>query len=232
MRTRALVHPLGGGLVLDDLAHLVALHDGAGREREVLAHLERVALDHRGHAAVVAQVADEVADAAHQAHATGVERALDRGRVGGEVVGGRERAREDRGGEAGLLSAAGVLCALAQFVDEVAHGLRGGQVAALDPREDRVARPGRVGEAPVALGRADLRTAEGDAHELAAELGRLPGDRARGARMRRPGRRSSRRATERRPPRRPLATRRARSRPAPLCSPRDSSRTPHACQLT
>ncbi len=175
---RALVHLLGGGLVLHDLAHLVALHHGAGREREVLAHLERVALDHRGHAAVVAQVADEVADAAHEAHATGVERALDRGRVGGEVVGGRQRAVEDRGGEAGLLSAAAVLCALAQLVDEVAHGLRGGKVAALDPREDGVARPGRVGEAPVVLGGADLRTAEGDAHELTAELGRLPGDRA------------------------------------------------------
>ena len=149
-----------------------------GVMREVLADLERVALDLRRHAAVVAQVADEVADAAHQAHAAGLERALERGRVGGEVVGGRQRAVEDRGGEAGPLGAAGVLCALAQFVDEVAHGLRGGQIAALDPREDRVARPGRVGEAPVALGWADLRTAEGDAHELAAELGRLPGDRA------------------------------------------------------
>ena len=65
---------------------------------------------------------------------------------------------------------------VAQLADDVADGLCGGEVAALDPGEDRVARPGRVGEAPVALARLDLGAAQRDAHELAAQLRGLAGD--------------------------------------------------------
>ena len=95
----------------------------------------------------------------------------------GEVVRRGERADEDVRREPGLLGAAGVVRPLGVVLDHLGERARGGQVAALDPVEERVARPRRIAEAPVPLGGGDLRAADGDAHELAAQPHRLAGHR-------------------------------------------------------
>ena len=52
---------VGGRRVLDQLGDVVPVDDGPGRHRQVLADHERVGVDHRWEATVVAQVVEQVA---------------------------------------------------------------------------------------------------------------------------------------------------------------------------
>ena len=108
-------------------------------------------VDRRGHAAVVAHVVEQVARAAHQARAAGLEDALERRRVAGRVLVGasaevrsaaRNRARSGRASRGRSPTAA---------VD-----LPPSEVELHQPPVGRVVGPGRVLEAPVAARGGDL----------------------------------------------------------------------------
>ncbi|MNQ83859.1 hypothetical protein D3C85_989610 [compost metagenome] len=76
-------------LVLDQLEQLVAVHHRTGGDRQVAADLEGLLAHLAGHAAVVQQVVEQVADALEQTDAAGVEQLLDRQRVE-QAVGRRQ----------------------------------------------------------------------------------------------------------------------------------------------
>ena len=73
------------------LHQLVAVHHLARREGQVAADLEPAGVDLARPALVVDQVVEELLRALDQAAAAGVERPLERGRVGGQEVGRRHR---------------------------------------------------------------------------------------------------------------------------------------------
>jgi hypothetical protein len=144
------VHLLALGLVLDQLDEVAAVDHGTGRGCHVHPDLEAGGVHLRGPAAVVPDVVDHVAQAAHQALAAGVERLPDRGRVAGQRVRGREHVEDELRGEPSLDVLAGVqLRGVQQLVDQ----LVGQQVLLLEEEVQRVLRIGQVLEPLVTLGR-------------------------------------------------------------------------------
>ena len=150
--------------------------DGAGGHGQIPAHLEGAGFDHRRHRAVVADVVDEIAGSPGQAHAAGVEGALEGGRVAHQEVRRRGGAGHDAGRE---------LCLLRQDAaapvrhrgDDPVQRLSRGEIALLDHPERRVGRPRRIGKTPVASGRSHAGSPPGDAGEFRAQLAGLPGHR-------------------------------------------------------
>src|SRR4030095_15037596 len=97
--------------------------------------------DLRRHALVVANVADQVLDAADKALAAGLVRLLQRRWIADERVRGRHRARQDAGEETRALPLAPVWRALDDAVDRVAER----EIALSRPLIDRMLAPRRVG---------------------------------------------------------------------------------------
>src|SRR6185437_14568087 len=98
-KDRALEYRVSGRAVLDELRDRVPGDDGAGGHGQIPAHLEGAGFDHRRHRTVVADVVDEIAGSPGQAHAAGVEGALEGGRVAHQEVRRRGGAGHDAGRE-------------------------------------------------------------------------------------------------------------------------------------
>jgi hypothetical protein len=122
----------------------------------------------------VADVADQVAGAAGQAHAAGLERALEGGRIGRQEVGRRSRTGHDVRREPGLLGPV-VAAPVAHRGDDPVQRLRGGQITLSDHPERRVGRPRRIGETPVALGWSYIRQPPRDTGQFHAQPGNFLG---------------------------------------------------------
>ena len=158
-------------LVLDELEDVGAHDDRSRGEREVLAHCEPAHVDRRGQPREVVQ---EVARAPDQVLASLVDARLDDRRVGPGEVRRRERIEEVARGEPRLALGAPVDVGVGdQAVDRLARG----EVGLHEPPEQPARLPGRIGEAPVALGGPDL----GAPARHPAELGAQVADAARGA---------------------------------------------------
>jgi hypothetical protein len=160
-------------LVLDELEHLAAEDDLAGRRRQALADAERPAIDLRRQAAVLAQVVREVARAREQALAARRERVPERGRVAGEAVGRRQRLGDERQREA---TAHAALRIEMDLVHDALDPGAPGEIALHEAAVDRVFTERRVGPASVARVGRSLRAAEGDIAELVAHLGEHAAD--------------------------------------------------------
>ena len=167
---RPRVHRLGGGRVLDQLEHRVAEHHRAGRQRQVAAQLEGARVHLRGHAAVVREVADHVAQAGHQAAAAGLDHALQCARVADQRVRRRERLRPQRHHE---LCALAVLRVERRAVHQRGERLRPGEIGLRRAPVEGVRLPRLVGEALVARRGRQLRLARDHGDELAGEGGFL-----------------------------------------------------------
>ena len=133
-------------LVLDQLQQLVAKHHGAGGGGDRFADLERVFGDLPGQAVVVQEVVEQMADAAHQAVAAGVEDLLDRQRVE-QGVGGRHGVIEQGEGE---VCAGAIVGAHVAFVDPAFDLFLPAQIGLQAATIKRVETPGRVGK-PIVL---------------------------------------------------------------------------------
>ena len=175
---RRLAHLRRGRLVLDQLEQLGPHHDGAGRQREVLADREGRVVDHRRDVRRAREVVDEVRGALHEVAAAGVERRLQRLRVERRKVRRRQRIEHVLGREAhaalGALVEAGV-------ADQLVDGPARRDVDLREAAEGRVAAPGLVPEAAVLLRRGDVGLPDDDLRELAgvahAPARDLPGPR-------------------------------------------------------
>ncbi len=162
--------------VLDELEDVRAQHDLARGHRQVLADLERIRLDHRGHARSRREVAHQPSPALHEVAAAGVERALEHLGVDERVVGRRQRLHEVLGDEAHPLRVAPVEIGV---VDEPAHRLTAGQVSLEGAPVEGVLRPRLVGPATVLGRRRHLGATETDLRQLGSEARRTPRDAAR-----------------------------------------------------
>ena len=165
--------------VLDQLELLRAQHDGARRGGEILAHRELRGIRARRQPRRGRHVAREVARAAHEVRPAGLDRRLQRRRVGPREVGRRERVEQVLRREA---DAALVLQLEPGVVDQLVERPAGGQVALHEPAEQPALGPRRIGEAAVAARRLDRRAARGDTHEVGAEAARTARDAPRTAR--------------------------------------------------
>ena len=147
------MHRVGRRRVLQHLGHLVAGDHGAGRESEIGTQRECAAFDHGRHAAVVPQVGQVVTDPAHKAYAAGVERFLERGRVGRQKVGGCGGAGHDRGREGRHLRPPRIVDRATPLVHDLAERIPRRQIGLLNAVIQRVGAPRGVGKTPVALDR-------------------------------------------------------------------------------
>ena len=142
---RQRTHLLGDRRVVDQLEQPVAPDHLARRGTEVAPDLERVGLDHQQLAGL--EVAQPIGPACLQALAAGLERALDRARVGPEEVAWRDRVEPVVDPEMGLLllvrAQAG--CVIVQRAQPMVQA----QEAFLQDVEAGRLEPGRVGEALV-----------------------------------------------------------------------------------
>ena len=143
---RDLVHLLGLRRVLDQLHELVAEDDLALGRGQVLAEPERPPVDLLRPAAVVGQVVGEVTGPGQHAGAAGLERPLQRGRVGEQVVRRGECVAEQAADQLGLpvghrLGRTGR--------QQVVAVLPGRQVRLPQREERRVLFPGRIREPAV-----------------------------------------------------------------------------------
>ena len=140
------VHLLGLRRVLDQLHELVPEHDLALGGGQVLAERERTPVHLLRAALVVGQVVGEVARSGQHARAARLERPLERGRVGEQVVRRGKRVPEQAADEPGLAVRHGIgLPRREQFLAV----LPGSQVALAQREEGRVLFPGWVGEPAV-----------------------------------------------------------------------------------
>ncbi len=176
---RALPHRGCGRRVLDQLGEGVALHHPARRRCEISAHLEGSAVGLRRHPAVASHIVQEILRTADDAASAGVEHELERGRVGGQQVRRCDRAHQDVHDEPRPLGLLPGAIALLEVVHEAGQGLARAQVLLAHAPEQRVVRPGRVGETPIALGRRAVRLPGNDADRVAAESPHLAPDAAR-----------------------------------------------------
>ena len=111
-------HPRGGRGVLQDLDDLVAVHDRAGCDTEVLPDGEGAAVGLRGHAAVVPDIGEELAQPPEEAGSPAVEGPLECGRIAGQRVGRRQGAGQHAQREARPLDVVPVLRGRLVLVDE------------------------------------------------------------------------------------------------------------------
>ena len=128
--------------VLDQLQQLVAKYHGPRGGGQVAAHVEGPLIDLARQAIVVAQVFEQVGQAAHQALATGVEQFLHGQRVEQRVAGGQrivEQVEQNVG-------AGPVIVMQLAFVDPLAGLLLPGQVGLQASAVERVQAPCRVAE--------------------------------------------------------------------------------------
>ncbi|MCY1421528.1 hypothetical protein D9M71_371860 [compost metagenome] len=142
-RTQVLL--LAHGLVLDQLQQLVAQDHGAGSGGEGAADLEGVLADLAGHAVVVQQVVQQVAQALDQAEPASVEQLLHRQGVE-QAVGGRQCVAQLGQDETG---AGAVVVAEVAFLDPGAELPLPGEVDLQAAAIEGVVLPGGVGEAAV-----------------------------------------------------------------------------------
>ncbi|MCY1420417.1 hypothetical protein D9M71_360370 [compost metagenome] len=164
------VQVLAQRLVLDQFEDVVAEHHRARRGGEVAADLEGVPVHLAGHAAVVAQVAEQMAHALEQALAAGVEQLLHRQRVG-QAVGRRHRVGELRQQEA---RACAVVLVQVALVDPGEQLLLPGQVALQGAPVQRVEPPRRVLETRVLRIGLQLRVAQHHLAHLLAQRRQVP----------------------------------------------------------
>ena len=156
--------------VLDQLQHLVAEHDPAGRRGDVVSQDEAAAIDHlrkprRG------QVRCQLPAPAHQAQPRAVDRCLGRGRVDQRYVARSGRLGDVLDQELHALAVSRVEIS----VDEQLLGrLAAGQVELDQPLQQGVLGPGDVGEPAVATTRHQGRGAGQDAAGLDTELAQPP----------------------------------------------------------
>ena len=160
---RHLADLLGLRRVLDQLEHVGAQHDRARGEREVLADRELGGVDGGGKTREVAREATGPLD---EVGAPLVDALLDHARVRPREVARRERVEHVARGEAGLALVAPVELGVG---DQAVHRLAHGHVRLQQPPEQPAGFPRRVGEAPVALGRANLRAPARDPGQLDAQ---------------------------------------------------------------
>ncbi|MCY1345865.1 hypothetical protein D9M69_319340 [compost metagenome] len=165
------MHQFGGRLVLDQFQRLVAEHHGALGGGQVAADLEGALVHLAGHAAIADQIPGQVAEAVEQALAAGIQQALERGGVG-QGVGRRQGVGEQADDE---LAAAEFLFGQTRAVEPLVHLAAPGQVDLHVAAEQRALRPGRIAEAAVAGFRLQLRTAQQDVLQLAAQGNRVAG---------------------------------------------------------
>jgi hypothetical protein len=157
------VHLVSYRPVLDQLHHRGAVHDRAGRGREVLADRKAPSIDLRREAAVVHEIADEIFQSVYEACAAGVDELLQRRGIAGERVGRRHRVHDERDDEPRTLGIALVdLCIIHKAIERVAPG----QVALCERAVGDALSPSRIGKAPVlGVGR-EFACAGRDASEL------------------------------------------------------------------
>ena len=140
-----------------------------GRDRDVLAHLERVGLHHRRHPRRGREVAHEPASAGDQAAAAGVDRPLEDLGVEHRVVARGRRLDQVVDDEAHPLP---VAPAEVGVVDQPAGRLARGQVALEGTTQQRVLGPALLrGEATVLLVGLDVRAAGADPGQLTGQPG-------------------------------------------------------------
>ena len=166
---RPLVHAAARVVVLDQLEHPGPEDHLPGRRGEIPAYLERPLVHHRGHAAVVADVPGEVAEAGEEARTASVDEALDRGRVAEEIVGRRHRVGNQPGDHAGL---AGVDVVETGRVDPLVETLAEREIHLQQVAVNPARLPGRVAEAAILLRKIVARLAECNASELLCETQR------------------------------------------------------------
>ena len=168
---RDLVHLLGRRLVLDQLEHVGAEHDRAGRDREVAADLELRGVDALRQPRRRCEVGGEALRAADEVGAPLVDDRLeDRGVRPGEVR-RRERVEHVACGEARLALGLPVELGVG---DHAVDRVGGRQVALQHSPQQPVVLPCRVAEAAVAPGGRALGSAHGDAREVVASPAARP----------------------------------------------------------
>ena len=139
----------GRRLILDQLQHLVAVDDRAGRGGEVLADLERFAVG-KGHqkiALIAFDIADQIFQALHQAHPVSLDGTLQRVGVGAEEVCGAEHVNDLAGEIVHPATVGGVQ--RFHVADRCGDRVRVHLVLLLEVVEERVRVPQRVGKTPV-----------------------------------------------------------------------------------
>ena len=144
-QSRSLGHLRRGRLVLENLNHLVAKHNGPGRGGQVLTQAKCRLVGLPGHALVVQETVDHVHRAVSQAHATGLEGALERRWVAQQGVGGSKRAGQYAAEEPRTLAFSPV----GSVVGEPIDGLAERHIAQPQPTVQRMLTPGWVGKARV-----------------------------------------------------------------------------------
>jgi len=164
---RGLAHLVGLRVVLEELVHLGARHDGTGCGGEVLADGEARGVHGRGQYRAGPEVLEEVAQTLHEVQPTGVDGGFEDGGVGQREVRRRQRLDHVPSGEAQALLGAPVEVGLS---DETVDGLSGRHVGLHQPVKGRVVLPRGVLEASVTLLRAHVRAARGDPGELPGQL--------------------------------------------------------------
>ncbi len=137
---RVLVHLGGHRRVLDQLADLRPADDGARRDREVAADLERVRRHHRRHARRGRQVRCQRAQAARHAEPAGVDDRLPRLRADQRIVARRRRVDEVAHDEPDPFRVTPVEV---RVVDERQRDRPGREVRLHQAPQERVAGPGR-----------------------------------------------------------------------------------------
>jgi hypothetical protein len=156
----------GDRAVLDQLEHRGPQHHRPGRDREVHPDFERVRLDHGRHPRRTSHVGDEMPQARHGAAAAGVEGGLGRGGIQQRVIAGGQRVDQVGQREPDPFAISLVQAGVGHHA---LRALRGGQVGLHGTAQQRVARPGRVGEPAVPPGRLHLGPAHGDAGQLTGQ---------------------------------------------------------------
>ena len=137
--------------VLDQLHQIVLKDHLAGRERQVLAQLERLEVGHLDREAAFAprQILEQVVESVQQIRAAALQRGAQDLRIGRHEVAGRHRVDELTGVEIDLLL--GLVVEALELVDRIDQPARGQQIGLLDEIEHGVVVPRRVPKAAVAL---------------------------------------------------------------------------------
>ena len=158
------LHEISLWRVLDELEHLAAVHDGAGRGGEVPAHLELALVHLARHAEIVGEIVDEILQPVEQALAARFGDALQGARIPEQGIGRRERLGEQLQYEARAFAVfRGGLGAVEHAVEHVAPG----DESLHEPLVVAALLPDDMGETAVARIRRDLRAPHGHVEELA-----------------------------------------------------------------
>ncbi len=162
------VHHFGRRRVLQELAHLVAEHHGAGGEGQVAAHHQVVPVDQTGEAPVGQDVAGNIPHAFHDAPPARLVGALDDVGIEEREVGRRQRrAQQDRSQLGPLFHPpfeVGV-------IDQIECRARAGEIGLAHAVIERVLLPGPVLEPPVLGLRGDRGLSHSDFRHFDAETG-------------------------------------------------------------